>query len=120
MLCCGPQGCDYSTRAMDDRTDRPLRHRIATLEDLPALVQIMDAAIGELQNASVHEDQIASGRTPCGSDDHGARYALSSTSWLSRAPLIASSRKPMPTRNPSSGPPIPTAFSLLSSEGNKR
>lgn len=45
-----------------------LRHRLATAEDLPALAEVMSAAIGELQRGFLTPDQIESSRTIMGID----------------------------------------------------
>lgn len=45
-----------------------LTHRIATLEDAPALAEVMDAAIAELQRGFLDPAQIASSRTIMGLD----------------------------------------------------
>jgi Homeodomain-like domain len=50
----------------------------------------------------------------------GARRASSDPSAISRPPSTASSWKPMPNQNLSSGPQIPTASPPLSNAGNKR
>ncbi len=45
-----------------------LTHRIATLEDAPALAEVMEAAIAELQRGFLDPAQIASSRTIMGLD----------------------------------------------------
>jgi GNAT superfamily N-acetyltransferase len=52
-------------------TDNPtpaLTHRLARLDDMPALKALMDAAIGELQKGFLQADQIAASRTIMGLD----------------------------------------------------
>jgi GNAT superfamily N-acetyltransferase len=46
----------------------PLSHRVAGLEDLPAMKALMDLAIGELQKGFLTEEQIASSRAIMGLD----------------------------------------------------
>lgn len=53
---------------MSHRTRPPLQHRPATPDDVPALTQVMDAAIGELQKAFLDEAQITSSRQIMGLD----------------------------------------------------
>ena len=45
-----------------------LTHRLATLDDLPALKSLMAAAIGELQTAFLSEAQVAASRSVMGLD----------------------------------------------------
>jgi GNAT superfamily N-acetyltransferase len=45
-----------------------LKHRLATLADIPALAAVMESAISELQKAFLTEDQIVSSRTIMGLD----------------------------------------------------
>ena len=46
----------------------PLRHRLARPEDVPALTQLMEAAIGELQTPFLDEAQVRASRTLIGLD----------------------------------------------------
>ncbi len=48
--------------------DQTLTHRLAALGDVPALTELMDQAIGELQKGFLSEDQIASSRMIMGLD----------------------------------------------------
>ena len=61
-------------------TDQPLKHRLATRDDLTVLTTLMDLAIAELQKPFLDEAQIASSRTIMGLDtqliDDGTYFVI--------------------------------------------
>ena len=82
-----------------------LTHRLATLEDMPALNRLMDRAIGELQRAFLSDDQIAASRKLMGLDSQliedrtyfiveaGGRIA-GCGGWSARATLYGGDHSP--------------------------
>src|SRR3990167_12386 len=82
-----------------------LTHRLATLEDMPALNRLMDRAIGELQRAFLSDDQIAASRKLMGLDsqliedrtyfivEDGGRIA-GCGGWSARATLYGGDHSP--------------------------
>src|SRR5690242_20557464 len=86
-------------------TDQPLKHRIATRDDLAALTALMDLAIGELQKPFLDEAQIASSRTIMGLDtqliDDETYFVIEQEGaiagcggWSRRATLYGGDRSP--------------------------
>ena len=84
---------------------RRLRHRLARPEDLPALRQLMDAAISQLQRPFLTEDQIAASRTIMGLDtqlvEDGTYFVVESDNvfagcggWSRRATLYGGDTSP--------------------------
>jgi GNAT superfamily N-acetyltransferase len=82
-----------------------LQHRLATREDLDALRELMNAAIGELQKAFLDAAQIASSRTIMGLDtqliDDGTYFIVTDDGalagcggWSRRATLYGGDRSP--------------------------
>jgi GNAT superfamily N-acetyltransferase len=80
-------------------------HRLATRADMPALVALMNAAIGELQKLFLTEEQIASSRSIMGLDtqliDDGTYFIVEQNGilagcggWSRRATLYGSDRSP--------------------------
>jgi len=82
-----------------------LDHRLATRADMPALVELMNAAIGELQKPFLTEEQIVSSRAIMGLDtqliDDGTYFIVEksgilagSGGWSRRATLYGGDRSP--------------------------
>ena len=82
-----------------------LEHRLATRADLPALAELMNAAIGELQKPFLTEVQIASSRAIMGLDtqlvDDGTYFIVEQDcvlagcgGWSRRATLYGGDRSP--------------------------
>lgn len=82
-----------------------LTHRLATRADLPVLIPLMDAAIGELQKPFLDAAQIASSRTIMGLDtqlvDDGTYFVVSigeavagCGGWSRRATLYGGDHSP--------------------------
>jgi GNAT superfamily N-acetyltransferase len=86
-------------------TDQPLKHRLATRDDLAVLTALMDLAIAELQKPFLDEAQIASSRTIMGLDtqliDDGTYFVIEQGGaiagcggWSRRATLYGGDRSP--------------------------
>jgi len=86
-------------------TDQPLKHRLATRDDLAVLATLMDLAIAELQKPFLDEAQIASSRTIMGLDtqliDDGTYFVIEQGGaiagcggWSRRATLYGGDRSP--------------------------
>ena len=84
---------------------RALTHRLATPEDIPALTELMDQAIGELQKGFLSEEQIASSRMIMGLDrqliEDGTYFVVESDGrvagsggWSRRNTLYGGSHSP--------------------------
>jgi GNAT superfamily N-acetyltransferase len=82
-----------------------LDHRLATRADMPALSELMNAAIGELQKPFLTADQIASSRAIMGLDtqlvDDGTYFIVEQNGvlagcggWSRRATLYGGDRSP--------------------------
>ncbi|HET7716791.1 MAG TPA: GNAT family N-acetyltransferase [Bauldia sp.] len=82
-----------------------LTHRLATREDIPALTELMNAAIGELQKPFLTEEQIASSRAIMGLDtqliEDGTYFVIEQNGalagcggWSRRATLYGGDRSP--------------------------
>jgi GNAT superfamily N-acetyltransferase len=82
-----------------------MHHRLATREDLAALTNLMNAAIGELQKPFLNDAQIASSRTIMGLDtqliDDGTYFVVEQDGvvagcggWSRRATLYGGDRSP--------------------------
>ncbi|MER9329012.1 GNAT family N-acetyltransferase [Mesorhizobium sp. M0488] len=82
-----------------------LHHRLATRADMPALVVLMNAAIGDLQKPFLTEEQIASSRAIMGLDtqlvDDGTYFIVEQNGilagcggWSRRATLYGGDRSP--------------------------
>jgi GNAT superfamily N-acetyltransferase len=82
-----------------------LTSRLATVDDIPALTTVMDAAISELQRGFLDDDQIASSRAIMGIDtqliDDGTYFVVESNGeiagcggWSRRATLYGSNETP--------------------------
>jgi GNAT superfamily N-acetyltransferase len=82
-----------------------LTHRLATRADLPALIALMDAAIGELQAGFLSVEQIAASRTIMGLDtqliDDGTYFVVEADGalagcggWSRRATLYGGDHTP--------------------------
>jgi len=59
---------DLGLRSIAERSGMAFTSRLATRDDLPALRELMDAAIGELQRGFLDDAQIAASRTIMGID----------------------------------------------------
>ena len=88
--------------------DAPLTHRLAKPDDIPALAELMDAAIAQLQKSFLSDAQIASSRMIMGLDrqliddrtyfivECGGRLA-GSGGWSRRATLYGGDHSPAAT-----------------------
>ncbi|GAB3814275.1 GNAT family N-acetyltransferase [Micromonospora zhanjiangensis] len=95
----------YAMTAPEWRARQQLTSRLATHADLPVLLALIDAAIGELQRGFLDEAQIASSRTIMGVDtqliDDGTYYVVESAGrivgcggWSRRATLYGGDHSP--------------------------
>ena len=94
--------------------------RLAVAADVPALMELMDAAIAELQRGFLDDAQIESSRAIMGIDTSWSRTARTSSSsppyelagcggWSRRATLYGGHQTPAATASSSIPPPSPLA-----------
>jgi len=95
----------FASDPAEDMSEIALDHRFATRADMPALAELMNAAIGELQKPFLTEEQIVSSRAIMGLDtqliDDGTYFIVEqsgilagSGGWSRRATLYGGDRSP--------------------------